>query len=175
MQWLAKSAVRRSAAVLVWIAGASCAVAQISLSSAASLALRNDPRVKAAEANVAKAQAVLSEVHDAYVPTVDVSGGYGKSTGPPLGLPTVFSVNSESLIFNFAQRDNIRAATAGLESAKLALKDVQGQVQDDASSTYVALNSAVEMRAVLVDEAGLCQGLSVVVRHWRWSYPSPPT
>jgi len=163
MQWLAKSAVRRSAAVLVWIAGASCAVAQISLSSAASLALRNDPRVKAAEANVAKAQAVLSEVHDAYVPTVDVSGGYGKSTGPPLGLPTVFSVNSESLIFNFAQRDNIRAATAGLESAKLALKDVQGQVQDDASSTYVALNSAVEMRAVLVDEQNFASRLATIV------------
>jgi len=163
MQWLGKSSAWMSAAILLWIAGASCAAAQISLGSAASLALKNDPRVKAAEANVAKAQAALSEAHDAYVPTVGISGGYGKSTGPPLGLPTVFTFSSESLVFSFAQRNNIQAAAAGLQSAKLALKDVQGQVQDDVSSTYVALNSAVEMRLVLGDELNFASRLATIV------------
>ena len=163
MLWLAKSAAWWCAAVLLFCAGTSSAMAQISLSTASSLALKNDPRVKAAEANVAKAQAAMSEVHDAYVPVVSVSGGYGKSTGPPLGLPTVFSVASQSLVFNFSQRDNIRAAEAGLESAKLSLKDVQSQVQDDVASTYVALNAAAQVRAVLIEEENFSARLSVIV------------
>jgi outer membrane protein TolC len=140
-----------------------CAGAQLSLSSVAALALKNDPRVKAAQANVAKAQAAMSEVHDAYVPVVGISGGYGKSTGPPLGLPTVFSVQSESLIFNFSQKDNIRAAAAGLQSAQLALKDAEAQVQDDVASTYVSLNAALQMQAVLRQQEGFAARLATIV------------
>jgi outer membrane protein TolC len=140
-----------------------CAHAQLSLSSAVEMALRNDPRVKAAEANVTKAQAVTSEVHDAYVPTVGIGGGYGKSTGPPLGLPTVFSISSESLVFNFAQHDNILAAQAGLESAKLALREAKQQVEEDVVLTYVSLAGAQEMKTTLNDEESCATRLATIV------------
>jgi outer membrane protein TolC len=138
-------------------------VGQISLSSATGLALKNDPRVKSAEANVAKAQAALSEVHDAVVPVVGISGGYGKSTGPPLGLPTVFSISSESLVFSFAQHNNILAAVAGLASAKLSLKEVQGQVEDDVTATYVSLNNAQELRVAVLEEQSYASRLATIV------------
>lgn len=163
MQWLAKNTAWQKVAALLLCACASCAVGQISLSSATGLALKNDPRVKAAEANVARAQASLSEVHDAVVPTVGIGGGYGKSTGPPLGLPTVFSVSSESLVFNFSQHDNIQAAMAGLESARLSLKEAQGQVEEDVAATYVTLNNAQEMRTALLDEESYATRLSIIV------------
>jgi len=163
MRWLSKRAAWRSIAALLLSACATYAAAQISLSTAAGLALKNDPRVKAAEANVARAQAVLAEAHDAYVPTVGISGGYGKSTGPPLGLPTVFSVSSQSLVFNFSQRDNIRAAEAGLASAKLSLKDAQAQVEDDVAVTYVSLNIAQELRATMLDAQGYATRLATIV------------
>jgi len=162
MRWLAKSAVL--AVILAGVAAnAPHARAQLSLGSAVEMALRNDPRVKAAEANVTRAQAVLSEVHDAYVPTVGIGGGYGKSTGPPLGLPTVFSIASESLVFNFAQNDNIRAAQAGLESAKLSLREAKEQVEEDVAVTYVSLAAAQELKTALDDEEGYAKRLQTIV------------
>jgi outer membrane protein TolC len=163
MRWLSKRAAWRSTAALLLSACATCASAQISLSTAAGLALKSDPRVKAAEANVTRAQAVLTEVHDAYVPTVGISGGYGKSTGPPLGLPTVFSVSSESLVFNFSQRDKIRAAEDGLASARLSLKDAQAQVEDDVAVTYVSLNTAQELRAAMLEAQSYATRLATIV------------
>ena len=90
-------------ALLACLAG--MAPAQISMTSAVDLALRSDPRVKMAQADVAKAQATLAETHDAYVPTIGVSGGYGGSTGVPLSVPVVFSISSQSLLFNFSQKE----------------------------------------------------------------------
>jgi len=162
MRWLAKSAAL--VAILAGVAAnAPRAQAQLSLSSAVEMALRNDPRVKAAEANVARAQAVLSEVHDAYVPTVGIGGGYGKSTGPPGSLPTVFSIASESLVFNFAQHNNIQAAAAGLASAKLSLKEAQGQVEEDVAATYVSLNNAQELRVAMLEEQSYAARLATIV------------
>jgi outer membrane protein TolC len=158
---------RRSSAALSLAVGmtlcACAARAQISLSTAEGLALRNDPRVKAAQADVAKAQASLQEAHDAFVPTLGVGGGYGKSTGPPLGLPTVFSVSSQSLVFNFSQKDTIRAAAAGVESAKLSLKEAQQQVEEDVATTYVSLNSAEARKAAMLDEQGYATRLVTIV------------
>lgn len=150
-------------ALLMMLMCAAGAGAQISLSTAEGLALRNDPRVKAAQAEVAKARAALQEAHDAFVPTLGVGGGYGKSTGPPPGLPTVFSVSSQSLVFNFSQKDTIRAAAAGLESAKLSLKDAQAQVEEDIAVTYVSLNNAEETRAAMLEEQGYATRLATIV------------
>jgi outer membrane protein TolC len=59
------------------------ASAQISLSAAVGLAEHTDPRIKMAQASVKKAAAALQETYDAYVPSVDVNGGYGKGIGVP--------------------------------------------------------------------------------------------
>ncbi len=148
------------ALMMLW---AVAARAQISLSTAEGLALRNDPRVRAAQADVAKAQGALQEAHDAFVPTLNVSGGYGKSTGPPLGLPTVFSVSSQSLVFNFSQKDTIRAAAAGLEGAKLSLKEAQAQVEEDIAVTYISLSNAEALKAALLEEQGYAARLATIV------------
>ena len=79
-------------------AGAS---AQMSLTSAVDLALRNSPKVQAAQADVDKARAALAQTHDVYIPSITAEGGYGQGIGPPSGLPTVFSLSSQSLLFNF--------------------------------------------------------------------------
>jgi outer membrane protein TolC len=130
-----------------WVTGfvtlalfAGCAFAQISLNSAVDLALRNDPRVNMSEAAVRKAQAALDETHDVYSPTIVANAGYGRGLGVPTGLPTVFTLSGESLVFNFSQKDNIRAAASGLEAARLALKDSRNQVEEDVVVTYLNLS-----------------------------------
>jgi outer membrane protein TolC len=142
-------------------AGAS---AQISLSSAVDLALKNDPKVRMSEAAVAKAQAALEETHDVYIPTLSANGGYGQGFGVPTGLPVVFGLSSNSLVFNFSQRDNIRAAASGLAAAKLALKDMREQAEEDVVVTYLNLDSDERALATMAQEHNDATRLVTIVQ-----------
>jgi outer membrane protein TolC len=138
--------------------------AQISLSSAVDLALKSDPRVKMAKASVMKSIAVLDEARDVYIPNVGIKGGYGASTGVPLNIPVVFSIASESLLFNFSQRDNVRAAEAGTKAAKLALKDAQEQTIEDVIVTYLNLDNAQQRHMAMKDELGFTSRLTDIIQ-----------
>lgn len=140
------------------------ASAQISLSTAVDLALRNDPRVKMSEAAVEKAQAALNETRDVYLPTLTANGGYGQGFGVPTGLPTVFSLSSQSLVFNFSQRDNIRAAASGLAAAKLALSEMRQQVEEDVVIAYLNLASDQRSEATMNQEYGDAVRLVAIVQ-----------
>jgi outer membrane protein TolC len=148
---------------LLLTAFAACASAQISLSSAVDLALKNDPRVKMSEAAVAKAKAGFEETKDVYIPTLGAQGGYGRGIGVPTGLPIVFSLTSNSVVFNFSQHDNVRAAAAGLASAKLALKDMREQVEEDVVVTYLNLDSDERELVVMKQEHGDATRLVMIV------------
>lgn len=138
-------------ALLCAIALSACAHAQMSLSTAVDFAMKNDPRVRMAQADLDKAKSGLAQTKDAYIPSASINGGYGTSTGVPLSLPVVFSLNSQSLLFNFSQRDNLRSATSEVHSAELALKEAQAKVAEDVVLTYIDLDSA-EQRAAATDE-----------------------
>ena len=140
------------------------ASAQISLSSAVGLALKNDPKVRMSEASVQKAQAALEETKDVYVPTMSASAGYGRGYGVPTNLPTVFTLSSQSLVFNFSQHDNIRAAALGLDAAKFALKDMREQVEEDVVVTYLNLDSDDRALAVMAQEYGAATRLVAIVQ-----------
>lgn len=149
---------------LLLTAFAAGASAQISLSSAADLALKNDPKVKMAEASVQKAEAALEETHDVYIPTLSANAGYGQGFGVPLSLPVVFSLSSQSLVFNFSQHDNIRAAAAGVAAAKLALKDIREQVEEDVVVTYLNLDSDDRALATMAQEHNDATRLVTIVQ-----------
>jgi outer membrane protein TolC len=137
--------------------------AQVSLSSAVDLALRNDPRLKLAQADVAKAKATLAETHDAYIPSASASGGYGTSTGVPLNVPVLFSISSQSLLFNFAQKDNIRAAEGGLRAAQFAADEAHDKVAEDVIVTYLDLSHEERRRDAMNEEYGFATELVKIV------------
>jgi outer membrane protein TolC len=141
-----------------------CASAQISLSSAVDLALRNNPRVLAAQANVDKAKAALAQAHDAFIPSAGVSGGFGGSTGVPLNVPVVFALSSQSLVFNFSQPDYVRAAAAGVQSAVLALQDARDQVTEDVVVTCLNLDNAQQRQTAMSQEYGFATRLLRIVQ-----------
>jgi outer membrane protein TolC len=143
---------------------AAAASAQISLSSAVDLALRNDPRVKMSEASVKKAQASFDETYDVYVPTVSTNVGYGEGFGVPTSLPTIFSLSGNSLVFNFSQRDNIRAAASGLAAAKLALQEERAKVEEDVVVTYLNLDSDQRTQAAMNQEFDFAARLVSIVQ-----------
>jgi len=140
------------------------ASAQISLSTAVDLTLRNSPKVKAAQADFEKARAGLAEAHDAYVPAVTANGGYGGSTGVPLNLPIVFSMSAQSLVFNFSQKDYVRAASAAVAAANFALSEARNEAAEDAATTYITLNNALERRAALQQSSTVAARLVQIVQ-----------
>lgn len=150
--------------VALLLASAGVCAGQISLTSAVDLALRNDPRVKMAQASVIKANAVLAEARDVYIPNVSVKGGYGASTGVPLDLPVVFSIASDSLLFNFSQRDSVRAAIQGLRAAQFALLDAQQETSEDVAETYLNLDNAERRHAAMADESRYADRLVAIVQ-----------
>jgi len=138
--------------------------AQISFTSAIDLALRNSPRVKMAEAEVARAHAALAQAQDVYIPSLMASSGLGYSYGYPLGTPTIFSFQAQSLVYNNSQHDYIRAARAGLEATNLSLKDVRQQVAEDAAIAYLELSHAEERKSAMDQEAGYAARLAAIVQ-----------
>ena len=135
-----------AALTLTLTLSAAVAHAQISLASAVDLTFKANPKVQAAQADVDKARAALSEAKDAYVPIVQASGGIGKSSGVPTAVPTIFTITGQSLIFNYSQRDYIRAAHAGWNSAQLALQQAKDDAAEDVVTTYLALDNAQQRR-----------------------------
>jgi outer membrane protein TolC len=140
------------------------ASAQISLSTAVDLALRNDPKVKMAQADVDRAIAALAEAHNAFVPSVVTEGGVGKSSGVPLGLPVVFSIYARSLAFNFSQEDYIRAAHDSIAAANFALNEARENTAQDIVTTYISLDNALQRKSAIIEAAGFALRVTQIVQ-----------
>ena len=138
--------------------------AQLSFASAIDLALRNSPRVKMAEADAAKATAVLSESRVVFIPVLNAGSGLGYSYGFPVGQPTLYNFNLQSLAFDLAQKKYIDAARMGLEAANLALADARQVVAEDAARTCVVLDHDLQRLEALKQEQGFAAHLVEIVR-----------
>ena len=128
--------------------------AQISLSTVIDMALRNNPKVRMAAAEVQRAQAGVSQSVDVYKPNLVLGSSLGDTYGFPLGQPEVFSLTAQSLAFSFSQRDYIRSARMALEAAKLQLKDAQEQTILDTAIDYIDLVKTGQQVAALDQETG---------------------
>ena len=140
------------------------AAAQLSFTTAVDLALRNSPRVKAAEADVAKAIAQLDQLHDAYIPAISGGSGLGYSYGFPIGTPSVFNFTAQSLVFNYSQKNYVRAGRDGMDAANLTLMDVRQQVAEDAAVTYIALDHDLQRQTAINAQSGFAKKLSQIVQ-----------
>ena len=124
------------------MAGAPALVsAQVSLATVVDLAQRNSSAVRLAVADLQKAQAVLGQAEDAYIPNFVIGSNVGYSHGFPTGQPSVGSATMQSLVFSYSQRQYINAARAGIDAANLRLKDAREEVALDASNTYIELDT----------------------------------
>ena len=146
------------------VAFASPCRAQISLTTAVDLALRNSPRVQTAAADAAHAQALLEESRDVYLPSLSGGSGLGYSYGFPLGQPTLFNFQAQSLAFSFSQKDYIRAARDGLQAANLALMEARQVAVEDAVNTCIALDHDASRRNALNEEQRVAAKLVSIVQ-----------
>jgi outer membrane protein TolC len=131
------------AAATISMAAVAVAHGQVSLATVVDLAQRNSTGVRAAQADVNKATAVLSESKDAVIPSVTLSTGL--PVFPEVGFtgqpPTIWGATVESLVFGVPQKRYIDAGRMGLRAAGARLKDAREQVALDASTAYVELDA----------------------------------
>jgi len=141
------------------------AYAQISFTTAVALALKSNPKVLAAQADVDKALAALQQLRDAFIPNIVGGSGVGPpSYGYPLGQPSIFNITSQSLVFSYSQHDYIRAAHASLDATRLNLKDIREGVAEDAAVTYLALDRDIQRQAALQEQQGFSDRLVEIVQ-----------
>ena len=138
--------------------------ADVTFASAVRLALQNSPRIKIAQDDLNHAKAVLSDAKDQFIPSAGATGGVGRSYGITLSVPTIFTINAQSLVFSYSQRDYIRSARAGIEAATMAIADVRSQVEEDTVNTYLALQSAQLRRTAIGQKRGFADKLYGVVQ-----------
>ena len=156
----------RQAALLACVASGACSVAraQISLSSAVDLAIRNSPRVKSSEADLARAEAVVSQSKDVYIPSLNAGAGIGQAYGYSNYPPTLFTLSSNSLIYNASQSSYVRSARAGVDAAQRSLQDMREVVAEDAALAFVALDRDQQRETVLRQESGYSDKLLSIVQ-----------
>ncbi|HXE05716.1 MAG TPA: TolC family protein, partial [Bryobacteraceae bacterium] len=116
-----------AACALAPIIASTSARAQVSFATAVDRAVGNSPQVRSAEADLTKAQSALSVLKDIYIPSVVVGGGLGTAYGITLGVPTIFTVSAQSLVYSPQQRSYIRSARLSIEAAQYALADARNQ------------------------------------------------
>jgi len=125
------------------ILAASALSAQVSLGTVVDLAQKNSTAVRIADADARKAQAVLSESKDVFLPSMSFSTGL--PVFPEVGFtgtpPSIWSVGIQSLVFSVPQKRYIDSARSGLEAAMANLRDAREQVALDASSAYIELDT----------------------------------
>jgi outer membrane protein TolC len=139
------------------------ASAQISFTSAVDLALRNSPRVKMSRDDVNRATASLAESKSVFIPSLSGSIGAGPSYGITTSVPTIFTINAQSLAFNFSQLDYIRAARAGVQASSAALLDIREQIEEDMAIMYVSLDRAQQRETAMTEEYGFALKLVSIV------------
>jgi outer membrane protein TolC len=156
---------RRCVVCCAFAAAVAPAYAQISFTTAIGLALKSNPKVLMAQADVDKALAVVQQLRDAYIPNIVGGSGLGPpSYGFPLGQPSIFNITSQSLVFSYSQRDYLRAARAALDSANFNLKDIREGIAEDTAITYLALERDRQRETALQQQQGFADKLVSIVQ-----------
>ena len=133
--------------------------AQVSFYTAVDLALRNSTQVRISAAAVQHAEAAVMESVDAYKPSFSVGSSLGYSYGFPVGQPSIYTVNAQSLAFSFSQPDYIRSARSALLATQLQLKDTRQQVILSSAMDYIELANTSQQITALDQETGFVRKL----------------
>jgi outer membrane protein TolC len=117
--------------------------AQVSLATVVDLAQRNSSAVKLADSDVRKAQAVLEQTRDVFIPSIELGAGLpaAPAVGFTGGVPSILNGAVQSLAFSLPQFQYIKAARAAFMAASLNLKNAREQVALDASTAYIELDT----------------------------------
>src|SRR5512146_834651 len=140
----------------------------LSFQRALDLAMGHSTAMGIAVADQVRARSLLSESRNAYIPQLVVGSGAAKSWGFPLTIegsaPAIFNVNTQSFLFNAAQREFIRAARTDWLASSTTTQDQRQQTILDVALTYDQLDKATAKLRALTDESEHAEHAQTVMR-----------
>src|SRR5438270_1973115 len=112
--------------------------------TAIELALKNSAITGIARADAQRAQANYLQARNLFLPQVTLGSGLAYSNGFPLSLegaaPSIFNVNTQSFLFNPAQREFIKAAKGDVSTTEALNADRRNDVIMETALSYVQLD-----------------------------------
>ena len=144
-------------ASLLW-AVPQLAAEPLPLKRAVELALAHSTTTAAASADEQRVFASYVEARDSYFPQVVLGSGLGATWGYPLSLegsaPSIFNLNAQSPLINFALRDFVRAAKSEYQATTMQTKDQRNQVIQDTVVSYAELSQWEAVLSHLLEARG---------------------
>src|SRR5579884_1596182 len=117
---------------------------QLSFRTAIELAIKNSTMSGVAQADLQRARATVRQSKDVFLPQFVLGSGLGASYGFPLSLegaaPSIFNVNFQGALVNFAQRNYIKAAKSDVAATAAQNADRRNDVIMEAALDYVQLD-----------------------------------
>src|SRR5947209_8088159 len=112
--------------------------------TAIELALKNSAITGIARADTQRAQANYLQARNLFLPQVTMGSGLAYSNGFPLSLegaaPSIFNVNTQSFLFNPAQRQFIKAAKGDVSTTQAQNADRRNDVMMETALAYIQLD-----------------------------------
>ncbi len=112
--------------------------------TAVELALRNSAASGISRADLQRARASVKQARDFFLPSMIFGSGLGGSYGFPLSLegaaPSIFNVNLQEGLLNFAQKENVNAAKADVETTAAQNADRKNDVIMETALCYMQLD-----------------------------------
>ncbi|HWR37064.1 MAG TPA: TolC family protein [Clostridia bacterium] len=120
------------------------------------LALQHSGVMAVAAVDRVRAYGLYNEARRSYAPAVVFGSGLGYSFGVPLTIagsaPSLFNLNTQQYVVNFAQRDLVRAARIEWQASNLDIEDKRAAVILDTALLYTELDSLTEKLRVLREQ-----------------------
>src|SRR3954464_14490721 len=130
---------------LFLIPAASAQTEPLPFRRAIELALQHSSGLAAAIADRERAKHSVEEQKDQFIPQVVMGSGLAATYGFPLSIegasPSIFNVNTQSMLLNPGQLDFIRSAKNELSAANFSAADRRQQVILDTASSYSQLDT----------------------------------
>lgn len=139
----------------------------VAFQRAIELALSHSPTLAIAADDQVKAHEGYLEMRNGYLPTVYFGSGLAKTWGFPLSIegsaPSIFNVNYQSYLINFAQRDYIRSAKSDWQAASRSREDRKRDVILDVAATYMELEKVSNQLKAAATQRGEARKLVAIV------------
>lgn len=130
----------------------------LTLQRAVELGIQNGAAAVMGTADVTRARKSYNEARDAYIPQMIVGSGLAKSVGFPMSIegsaPSVFQINTQSFLFNPAQRQFVHSARSEWTAANFSAQDQRNQVALETAVTYLQLVRTLDKIKVIEDLVG---------------------
>ncbi|HEY6270812.1 MAG TPA: TolC family protein [Terriglobales bacterium] len=135
--------------------------------TAIELALRNSTATAISQADWERARATVNQARDVYIPQVTVGAALGYSLGFPLSLegaaPSLFNVNLQGMLLNFAQKEYIRAAKSDAETTAAHNADRRNDLIMETALDYIQLDLLESSLSVQNEQQGAATKLQDIV------------